>query len=151
VTARYGVNIAYPKDLNAQFSNPTSGGTLVENAQFPGIPQQQGSLDIAYAAGAWHAAADTTIRGKNNELNQGSFAIVNALIGLHLGRDLDLSLAGTNLTNAVSGPFTQFGGGAPYRGVVGLDSSGGAQYGDLPTDALYIEPAAVRLIMTLRH
>jgi outer membrane cobalamin receptor len=151
VTARYGVNIAFPKDLNSQFSNPSSGGSLVANAQFLGIPQQQGSLEVAYAQRDWHAAADTTIRGKNNELNQGPFAIVNALIGRHLGRDLDLSLAGTNLTNAVSGPFTQFGGGLPYRGVVGLDASGGAQYGDLPTDALYIEPAAVRLILTLRH
>jgi hypothetical protein len=51
-------------------------------------------------------------------------------------------------TNA--GHYTVFGGGVPYRGIVGQDSAGSAIYGPLPTDALYVEPAAIRLILTLR-
>jgi outer membrane receptor protein involved in Fe transport len=151
VTARYGLNIAYPKDLNAQFSNPTSGGTLVDNEQFLGIPQQQGSLQIDWSDRVWHAAAAGTARGNNNELNQGPFVIVNALLGRHVGSGVDLSLAGTNLFDAAAGRFTQFGAGTPYRGLAGQDESGAAQYGALPTNALYIEPAGVRLILTLRR
>jgi outer membrane cobalamin receptor len=151
MTARYGLNIAYPKDLNAQFSNPTSGGSLVDNAQFLGIPQQQGSLEAEWSDRGWHAALAGTARGKNNELNQGPFVIVNALVGRHLGSGLDLSLAGTNLLNAAAGPFTHFGAGTPYRGLVGDDAAGSPVYGPLPTDALFIEPAGVRLILTYRR
>ena len=149
VTARYGLNIAYPKDLNAQFSNPTSGGNLVDNEQFLGIPQQQGSLQVDWSNRGWHAAAAGTARGNNNELNQGPFVIVNALVGRHVVSGVDLSLAVTNLFNAAAGSFTQFGAGAPYRGLIGQDASGADLYGALPTDALHIEPAGVRLILTL--
>jgi outer membrane receptor protein involved in Fe transport len=151
MTARYGLNVAYPKDLNAQFSNPTSGGSLVDNAQFLGIPQQQGSLEAEWSDRGWHAALAGTARGNNNELNQGPFVILNALVGRHLGSGLDLSLAGTNLLNAAAGPFTQFGAGTPYRGLTGDDAAGNPIYGPLPTDALFIEPAAVRLILTYRR
>jgi outer membrane receptor protein involved in Fe transport len=151
VTARYGLNVAYPKDLNAQFSNPTSGGNLVDNAQFPGIPQQQGSLQVDYSDRGWHAAVAGFARGNDNELNQGPFAIVDALVGKRLGGGVDLSLSGTNLTSAVSGPFTHFGAGVPYRGVTGQDPSGAPVYGGLPTDAEYLEPIGVRLILTVRR
>lgn len=149
VTARYGLNIAYPEDLNAQFSNPTSGGNLVDNAQFLGIPQQQGSLQLEWSDRGRHAALSGTVRGNNNELNAGPFTIVNALIGSHVRPGLDISLAGTNLCNATAGPFTRFGAGVPYRGIVGQLPSGAPQFGGLPTDALSLEPAAVRLILTL--
>jgi len=150
VTALYGINIAYPEDLNAAFSNPTSGGSLVADAQFLGIPQQQGSLELDWANGGWHASTQAISRGDNNELNQPSFTIVNALVGRQIGDGLDLSLAGTNLTNAAAGRFTIFGGGVPYRGVVG-QSDGSPEYGDLPTNAEFIEPAAVRVTLTLRR
>jgi outer membrane receptor protein involved in Fe transport len=151
-TARYGINIAYPKDLNAQFSNPTSGGNLVDNAQFPGIPQQQASLQFEYDdRTAWHASASSFLRGKNNELSQGPFAIVDGTLGRRIGRNVDLSLSGKNLFNAESGRFTEFGAGEPYRGVVGEDAGGAPLYGALPTDALFIEPIGVRLILTLQH
>jgi outer membrane receptor protein involved in Fe transport len=150
LTARYGLNVAYPKDLNAQFSNPTSGGSLVDNAQFLGIPQQQGSLQVDWSGQPWHAALSGTVRGNNNELNTGPFAIVNALIGRRVGANLDLSLAGTNLFNADAGRFTQFGAGVPYRGIVGQDAASAPIYGGLPTDALSVEPAGVRLILTLK-
>ena len=150
-TARYGINIAYPKDLNAQFSNPTSGGNLVDNAQFLGIPQQQASLQVDWSHGDWHAATSGFVRGNDNELNQAPFTVVDALIGRRFGRNVDLSIAGTNLLNAVAGRFTQFGAGVPYRGVTGADASGGPIYGDLPTDALYIEPAGLRVIFTLHR
>ena len=42
MTAMYGLNVAYPFGLNAQFSNPTSGGNLVDNTQFLGIPAAAG-------------------------------------------------------------------------------------------------------------
>jgi outer membrane receptor protein involved in Fe transport len=151
LTARYGINAAYPKDLNAQFSNPTSGGNLVDNAQFLGIPQQQGSLQLDWAAFGWHSAASAVFRGTNNELNLAPFTTINALAGRRVANGVDLSLAATNIFNAGAGRFTIFGGGVPYRGIVGDDASGAPQYGPLPTDALHVEPIGVRLILTIKH
>jgi len=150
LTALYGLNIAYPKDLNAEFSNPTSGGTLVENAQFLGIPQQQGSLALDWANAGWHAATAAVFRGNNNELNQAPFTVLDALVGRHFGPHADLSLQGTNMLNAAAGRFTVFGAGVPYRGVTGQDDAGNPIYGDLPTDAQYIEPFGARLILTVK-
>ncbi|MBD5657651.1 MAG: TonB-dependent receptor, partial [Candidatus Eremiobacteraeota bacterium] len=151
LTASYGLNVSYPKDLNAQFSNPTSGGSLVGNAQFLGVPQQQGSLQIDWNDAGWHAAGSAVFRGNNNELDQAPFTIVNALVGRRIDRYFDLSLQGTNLFNAAAGPFTQFGAGVPYRSVVGQNAAGGSVYGPLPTDALFVEPAGVRVILTVRQ
>jgi outer membrane receptor protein involved in Fe transport len=144
-TAMYGLNIAYPKDLNAAFSNPTSGGNLVDDQQFLGIPQQQGSVQLDWENRGWHAAAASFFRGKNNELNLGPFAIVDALVGKEVVPHVDVSLAATNLFNAASGRFTVFGGGVPYRSVVGTD-----QYGPLPTNAYYVEPFGIRAILTVK-
>jgi outer membrane receptor protein involved in Fe transport len=151
LTARYGLNSAYPKDLNAQFSNPTSGGNLVDNAQFLGVPQQQGSLQVDWAARGWHVATAAVFRGNNNELNLAPFTTIDALAGKRIAPDLDLSLAATNLFNAAAGRYTIFGGGIPYRGIVGQDAGGAPQYGPLPTDALHVEPVGVRLILTARR
>ncbi len=150
LTARYGINVAYPKDLNAAFSNPTSGGSLVDNAQFLGIPQQEGSLQLDWEHMGWHASAASIFRGRNNELSLPPFTMVDALVGRSIGSHTDLSLSGSNLFNAAAGPFTIFGAGVPYRGVVGQDSSLNPIYGDLPTDALHIEPASLRLIVTYK-
>jgi outer membrane receptor protein involved in Fe transport len=150
-TALYGLNICYPKDLNAQFSNPTSGGNLVDNEQFLGIPQQQGSFQLDWANQGWHAAAAATFRGKNNDLNLGPYTLVSALLGKQLGKNVDFSLQGTNLFNGGAGRYTIFGAGEPYRGIVGQDASGAPEYGPLPTDALHIEPAAVRAIFTFKQ
>ena len=149
LTAMYGLNVAYPKDLNAQFSNPTSGGNLVDNAQFLGIPQQQGSVQLDWSRHDWHASGAATFRGNNNELGLGPFMLVSALVGKHVASHLDLSLAATNLFNAAAGRFTVFGAGVPYRGVVG-GSATEPRYGPLPTDALHIEPLGVRAILTVR-
>jgi outer membrane receptor protein involved in Fe transport len=151
LTARYGINSAYPKDLNSQFSNPTSGGSLVDNAQFLGIPQQQGSLQIDWNGAGWHGATSAVFRGNNNELNQAPFTLVNALAGRHIGAGLDLSLAATNVFNAAAGRFTIFGGGVPYRGIVGQDGTGDPLYGPLPTNAEFVEPFGLRLILTARR
>ena len=150
LTALYGINIAYPEDLNAAFSNPTSGGSLVDQAQFLGIPQQQGSLALDWADQGWHASAASIFRGKNNELNLPPFTTVDGLVGRSIGPHTDLSLAGSNLFNAAAGPFTIFNGGVPYRGVVGQDAALNPIYGPLPTDALHVEPAALRLILTYK-
>jgi outer membrane receptor protein involved in Fe transport len=150
-TALYGLNVSYPKDLNAQFSNPTSGGNLVDNAQFLGIPQQQGSFQLDWANVGWHAATQATFRGKNNDLNEPPYTLVSAAFGKQLGRYLDFTLSGTNLFNAAAGRFTVFGAGTPYRGIVGQDASGAPEYGPLPTDALHIEPAGFRAILTFRQ
>jgi outer membrane receptor protein involved in Fe transport len=151
LTARYGLNVAYPKDLTAQFSNPTSGGSLVDNAQFLGIPQQQGSAELGWSNLGWHAATTATFRGNNNELNAPPFAVVGALLGKQVAPSLDLSLAGTNLFNGAAGRYTIFGGGIPYRGVAAQDAAGDAVFGPLATNAEFIEPAAVRVILTLRQ
>jgi outer membrane receptor protein involved in Fe transport len=151
VSAMYGLNVAYPKDLNAQFSNPTSGGNLVDDAQFLGIPQQQGSLEVDWANDGWHAATAAAFRGRNNELNLPPFTLLNALVGYHIAQHADVSLAATNLLNAAAGRFTVFGAGVPYRGIIGQDPAGGPLSGPLPTDALHLEPLGVRLILTLRR
>ena len=150
LTAMYGLNVSYPKDLNAQFSNPTSGGNLVDNAQFLGVPQQQASLQLDWNDNGFHAASSTVFRGNNNELGQPPFAFENALVGKTFGKTVDLSLSATNIFNAAAGAFTLFGAGVPYRGVVGQSAAGSPIYGNLPTDAQFVEPAAVRLILTLK-
>lgn len=139
LTANYGLNIAYPKNMPASVANPTSGGDLVSNQQFLNIPQQQGSLGLIWRNEGWHAALATIVRGKNNELNQGAFALVDAAVGRSF-ENVDITLSGTNLTNAVSGRFTLPGLGVPYNGVGG----------PLPTDRFFMEPAAARLTFTFR-
>jgi outer membrane receptor protein involved in Fe transport len=151
LTARYGLNSAYPKDLNSQFSNPTSGGSLVDNAQFLGIPQQQGSLQFDWSNRGWHSAAAAIFRGTNNELNLAPFTTINALVGKRVGPGLDLSLSGTNLFNAAAGRFTVFGGGVPYRGIVGEDADGAPIFGSLPTDGAHVEPGGIRVVLTARR
>jgi outer membrane receptor protein involved in Fe transport len=139
LTAMYGLNVAYPKDLNADYSNPTSAGSLVDNAQFLGIPQQQGSLELDWAKGNWHAATQAIFRGNNNELNQGPFTWVDASVGFKIGGGSDLTLAGTNLFNDAAGRFTLIGGGVPYLGVDGTE---------LSTNRQFVEPIGVRFIFT---
>ena len=151
VTARYGLNVSYPKDLSAQFANPTSGGNLVDGAQFLGVPQQQGSLSIDWNSAGLHAAAVATLHGNNNELDEPPFTLVNALVGTHVDKHVDLSLSATNLFNAAAGRYTVFGAGIPYRGIVGQNAAGDAIFGPLPTDANHIEPLGVRLVLTVRR
>jgi outer membrane receptor protein involved in Fe transport len=139
LTAMYGLNVAYPKDLNADYSNPTSAGSLVDNTQFLGIPQQQGSLELDWANGNWHAAAQAIFRGNNNELNQGPITWIDAAVGLKINDTTDLTLQGTNLFQDAAGRFTQFGGGAPYIGADGTL---------LETNRLFVEPFGLRLIFT---
>ncbi len=139
LTAMYGLNVAYPKNLNADFSNPTSAGNLVDNTQFLGIPQQQGSLELDWAQGDWHAAMQGIFRGTNNELNQGSFTFLNASVGVKINSAADLTLQGTNLFGDAAGRFTQFGAGDPYLGFGGMS---------LPTDRLFVEPFGFRMILT---
>lgn len=136
LTARYGLNVAYPYDLPATVTNPTSGGNLVAYQQFLNIPQQQGSLGIDWHAGPWHAALDAIVRGKNNELNQGPYALLDGGIGRTFHR-VDVTLAATNITNAVAGRFT-------------LPGLGARAYGTSPTDLFFVEPFGLRLIVTLR-
>ncbi|MHB8432636.1 MAG: TonB-dependent receptor [Candidatus Tyrphobacter sp.] len=141
-TARlsYGVNVAYPENLPPTVSNPTSGGSLVNGEQFLDIPQQQASFDATWRRGAWHAALNGIYRGRNNELNAAPFGIVNAAFGRAVGA-IDVSVAGTNLTNAVSGKFTLLGRGVTYSGA-------GAE---IPTDLYAVEPTGFRVIVTARR
>lgn len=139
LTAMYGLNVAYPKDLNADYSNPTSAGSLVDNTQFLGIPQQQGSLELDWTQGNWHAATDAIFRGSNNELNQGPFTWIDASVGYKINSECDLTLIGTNLFNDAAGRFTQIGGGVPYLGV---DDT------ELSTNRLFVEPFGLRFVFT---
>jgi outer membrane receptor protein involved in Fe transport len=140
-TAEYGVNAAYPTALpDVVAANPTSGSDLVVGQQFAGIPIQAFSLGLRYAHAGAHGAANLTAKSANNELAQGRFATLDAAIG-KTWRHVDLTLAGTNLTKAVSGRFTRLGLGTPYP----LPGSAPA-----PRDALVLEPAALRLILTIR-
>ena len=145
LSAMYGLNVAYPANMPAvTVSNPTSGSTLVNNQQFPNIPQQQASLEVDWQNLGWHAAAGAAYRGSNNPLHQNPFTIVDVSAGKEIERSLDFTLAGSNLFNAAAGRFQVFDGGVPYRGIV--DSQG--TLGNVPTTLLTVEPAGVRAILT---
>ena len=139
-SAEYGVNAAYPTQLpDVVAANPTSGSNLVVGEQFAGIPLQEFSLGLRYAHGGMHGALNLTATSTNNWLAQGRFATLDAAVGKRWNH-VDLTLAGTNLTNAVSGRFTRLNLGTPYPTPFGLESR----------DALVLDPAAFRLIVTLR-
>ncbi|MDB5042504.1 MAG: hypothetical protein JWN27_3230, partial [Candidatus Eremiobacteraeota bacterium] len=138
-TAEYGVNSAYPTAVPDFLSNPTSGSNIVLGQQFAGIPLQAFTFGLRYARAGLHGAANLTAKSANNELAQGPFARLDAALGKTWGR-VDLTLAGHNLTNAVSGRFTRLGMGTLYSTASGL----------VARDALVLEPASVRLILTVR-
>jgi hypothetical protein len=100
---------------------------------------QQFAFGLRYARQGLHGAANLSAKSANNELAQGRFATLDVALGKTWGR-VDLTLAGHNLTNAVSGRFTRLGMGTPYPTPSGPASR----------DALVLEPASVRLILTLR-
>lgn len=150
LVARYGLNVAYPGPLPATVSNPTSGGSLVANQQFLNIPQQSGSLGIDWAHDGWHAVLDGYAQGSNNAYNQGPFALLDAAVGRTLPDGIDITLAATNLTNAIAGRYSLIGAGVPYRGIVGNDA-GNPVYGPLPTNRYFAEPFGVRAIVTIRR
>ncbi len=145
----YGLNVAYPYSLGPNVSNPTSGGSLVDDEQFLGVPQQQGSATLTWAQNGWHASTAATFSGNNNPLSQQPYTIVNGAIGHDFGR-LDVTLAASNMFNAVSGPFTQYLAGVPYRGLYA--GPNGSQYqANLPTDRLDVQPASIRFIVTFHE
>lgn len=146
ITAMYGLNVAYPTNMPVTVSNPTSGAYIVNNRQFTNIPQQQASLEGDWEYNGWHAAATGVFRGNNNPLNQPPVVFVDAAVGHAIGDRVDLTLAGTNLFNAAAGRFQIFNGGRPYYGLVGPN-----QFGPLPTNLLTVEPAGVRVILTVRQ
>ncbi len=67
--------------------------------------------------------------------------MMNGAFGREFGK-VDMTLAATNLTNVVAGKFTLAGRGEPYRSITGLP---------LRTDRFFIEPFALRLIVTIRQ
>ncbi len=148
MTLSYGLNVSYPRNLGANVSNPTSGGTLIDNQQFLGVPQQQGSIALGWADDGWHAGSAATFQGRNNALNQGPFTLVDAAVGYTFGH-VDLTAAATNIFNADSGPFTYYLAGTPYRGLLGPNTAPYAA--DLPTNRLFVNPAAINLILTLHQ
>ena len=148
-TLSYGLNVAYPYALGPNVSNPTSGGTLVDDEQFLGVPQQQGSAVFIWAQSGWHASTALTFAGRNNTLDQQPYTMVDAAFGKNFGH-LDLTLAATNIFNAESGPFTRYDAGVPYRGLYpGPNNS--AYLADLPTDALFVQPASIKFILTIHE
>ncbi len=148
-TLSYGLNVAYPYALGPYVSNPTSGGTLVDDEQFLGVPQQQGSGVFTWAKNGWHASTALTFAGRNNTLNQPPYMMVDGAIGKNFGH-LDFTIAATNIFNAASGPFTLYDAGVPYRGLY-PGPSNGSYLANFPTDALYVEPAAIKFILTLHE
>jgi outer membrane receptor for ferrienterochelin and colicin len=148
-TLSYGLNVAYPYALGPNVSNPTSGGTLVDDEQFLGVPQQQGSAVFIWAQSGWHASTALTFAGRNNTLNQQPYTMVDVAFGKNFGH-LDLTLAATNIFNASSGPFTRYDAGVPYRGLLpGPNNS--AYLANLPTNALFVQPASIKFILTIHE
>jgi outer membrane receptor protein involved in Fe transport len=145
----YGLNVAYPYSLGPNVSNPTSGGSLVDGEQFLGVPQQQGSAMVAWSEKGWHAATAFTFSGRNNPLNQPPYTFTDVAVGKNFGR-IDFTVAATNVFNAVSGPFTYYDAGAPYRGLYA--GPGGSSYlANLPTNQLNVQPASVRFALTVHE
>lgn len=149
VLLSYGLNVAYPYALGPNVSNPTSGGTLVDNQQFLGVPQQQGSVSLNWAHEGWHAATAFTFAGHNNSLNQPPYMLTDAAFGKSF-EHFDVTLAATNIFNTASGPFTIYGAGVPYQGLY-ASPSGNTYLANVPTDQLNILPASVHLIFTLHE
>lgn len=149
LTAQYGLNVAYPFNFGSTISNPTSGGNLVNNEQFLGIPQQQGSLELDYAKDNLHASMSAAFRGNNNEFHQGPLTLINASAGVLVNKTTDITVAGTNLFNDGAGRYTVFGGGVPYRGVVSQDAQGNPIYGPLPTDRYVTQPFGLKVLVTV--
>lgn len=148
-TFSYGLNVAYPYALGPFVSNPTSGGTLIDNQQFLGVPQQQGSAMLTWARNGWHASTALTFAGKNNTLNQPPYTIVDGAFGKNVGH-VDFTIAATNIFNAASGPFTLYDAGTPYRGL--YSGPANSQFlANVPTDALFVQPAAVKFIVTFHE
>ena len=145
MTAQYGINIAYPYNFPLSVSNPTSGGYLVGGEQFLGIPQQVGSLGFDYDSEKWHAGLDAIYRGRNNELNQAPYVLLNGGVGRRLGK-ADVTLAAANIGSDVAGKFTGIGQGVPYVGNARL----AGPPAPLPTNRLFLEPMSIRLILTFR-
>ncbi len=148
-TLSYGLNVAYPYALGPWVSNPTSGGTLVDNQQFLGVPQQQGSAVFTWAENGWHASTAFTFAGRNNTLSQPPYTLIDGAIGRNFGR-LDFTIAATNIFNAASGPFTLYDAGVPYRGLYSGPNNT-SYLANTPTDALFIEPASVKFIVTFHQ
>ncbi len=145
----YGLNVAYPYALGPNVSNPTSGGSLVDGEQFLGVPQQQGSAALTWSEKGWHAATALTFSGRNNPLDQAPYTLTDVAVGKNFGR-IDFTVAATNIFNSVSGPFTLYGAGVPYRGLYA--GPGGSSYqANLPTDQLNVLPASVHFILTVHE
>lgn len=147
LSAMYGINVAYPQNFGTTISNPTSGGNLVNNQQFLGIPQQQGSLELDWAQNDWHVSGLATFVGNNNSLDQAAYARVDLAAGTKINPLMDVTLVGTNLFNAGSGRYTLYGAGIPYRGIVG---PGPNDFGNIPTDKFVTEPFGLKVVITLR-
>ena len=145
----YGLNVAFPYSLGPNVSNPTSGGNLVSFQQFLGVPQQQASATLTWAEKGWHAATAFTFTGRNNPLGQAPYTFADAAVGKSFGH-VDFTVAATNVFNAVSGPFTYYGGGVPYQGLY-AGKSGTSYLAPYQTDRLFVQPMAVHFILTIRQ
>jgi hypothetical protein len=68
----------------------------------------------------------------------------------HSWGKVDLTVSATNVFNAVSGPFTYYNAVVPYRGIVGGTYQNPA-LGNIPTDQLFVLPAAIHLAVTIHQ
>ncbi|HEY6450098.1 MAG TPA: hypothetical protein VIX60_05405, partial [Candidatus Cybelea sp.] len=81
--------------------------------------------------------------------NQPPYTLVDGAFGRNFGH-IDFAIAATNIFNAVSGPFTLYDAGVPYRGLYSGPQN--TQFlANTPTDALFIEPAALKFIVTVHE
>ena len=121
----------------------------MDDEQFLGVPQQQGSALVEWTQNGWHAATSFTFVGRNNPLNQAPYTLTDLAVGKNFGR-LDFTVAATNIFNSVSGPFTYYSAGTPYRGLY-AGPGGSSYFANLPTDRFNVLPASVRFILTLHQ
>jgi outer membrane receptor protein involved in Fe transport len=134
--AAYGVHSAYLTSIPPYIQD----GTLVAGEQTLGLPLHKATFSIAATPRTGFTYGLSLIyEGQYNELDQPPYATLAANLG-YRWRKLEVSLAGTNLTNVYAQQFTHQGAGVPYAGVAG----------PIPTDS-YALPATAFTLMFSYH
>ncbi len=114
-------------------------GAIVTHEQFLGVPLHKATLELERQTHGLGYDAGLVYEGRYNELNRGPFATLRASVSESFA-GFDITLGGTNLTNADTSRFTLGGAGVPYGGVDG----------PIATDAYALPGRAVTLSIA-RH
>ena len=136
------VRVAYDIDSVYTQSYPANAADdVIPYEQALGVPLHKFTLDYNHDSGMGIAYyAGLLYEGSYNETNLGPFATLRAGATLHLNKNVEVELAGTNLTNVYAFKQTQVGAGMSYGNLSGPSA----------TDAIPLAPRTVTLSITHR-